>query len=98
MKKVCTLQWQKIASAKINGRYQTGSFYCQREQKMHMWLPFLLKIKIYKRMMMMIFREHLVLGTYARSFVFAIYFFVQCFISVLYKEGNILKARFDRLR
>ena len=43
---------------------------------------------------MMIFREHLVLGTYARSFVFAIYFFLQCFISVLYKEGNILKARF----
>ena len=40
------------------------------------------------------FREHLVLGTYARSFVFAIYFFLQCFISVLYKEGNILKARF----
>ena len=63
-----------------------------------MWLPFLLKIKTYKRMMMMIFREHLVLGTYARSFVFAIYFFLQCFISVLYKEGNILKARFDRLR
>ena len=44
----------------------------------------------------MIFREHLVLGlgTYARSFVFAIYFFLQCFISVLYKEANILKARF----
>ena len=42
----------------------------------------------------MIFREHLVPGTYARSFVFAIYFFLQCFISVLYKEGNILKARF----
>ena len=47
---------------------------------------------------MTIFREHLVLGTYARSFAFAIYFFLQCFISVLYKEGNILKARFDRLR
>ena len=26
--------------------------------------------------------------------MFAIYFFLQCFISVLYKEGNILKARF----
>ena len=39
-------------------------FYCQREQKMHMWLPFLLKIKIYKRMIMMIFTEHLVLRTY----------------------------------
>ena len=75
------------------GHDGTASFYCQREQKMHMWLPFLLKIKIYKRMMMMIFRKHLVLGTYARSFVFAIYFFLQCFISVLYKEGNILKAR-----
>ena len=25
-------------------------------------------------------------------------FFLQCFISVLYIEGNILKARFDRLR
>ena len=80
------------------GRYQTASFYCQREQKMHMWLPFLLPINIYKRMMMMIFREHLVLGTYARSFVFAIYFFLYCLISVLYREGNILKARFDRLR
>ena len=42
----------------------------------------------------MISREHLVLGTYARSFVFAIYIFLQCFILVLYKEGNILKARF----
>ena len=43
----------------------------------------------------MLFREHLVFGTYARSFVFAIFFFfLQCFISVLYKEGNILKARF----
>ena len=31
------------------------------------------------------------------SFVFAKYFFLQCFISVLYKEGNILKALFDRL-
>ena len=77
------------------GRYRTASFYCQREQKMHMWLPFcLLKIQIYKRMMMMIFMEHLVLGTYARSFVLANYFFLQCFISVLYKERNILKARF----
>ena len=26
------------------------------------------------------------------------FYFLQCFISVLYKEGNILKARFDRLR
>ena len=75
-----------------------GKISLQREQKMHMWLPFLLKIKIYKRIMMMIFKEHLVLGTYARSFVFAIYFFLQCLISVLRKEGNISKARFDRLR
>ena len=42
---------------------------------MHMWLPFLLKIKIYKRMMMMIFREHWVLSMYALSFVFGIFFF-----------------------
>ena len=46
----------------------------------------------------MIFRNHLVRGTYARSFLFAIYFFLQCFISVLYQGGNILKVRFDRLR
>ena len=75
-----------------------GKFLLQREQKIHMWLPFLLKIKIYKRIMMMIFREHLVLGTYARSFVLANYFFLQCFISVLCKEGNVSKARFDHLR
>ena len=80
------------------GRYRTATFYCKREQKMHMWLPFLLKIKIYKRMTMMIFGEHLVLDTYARSFVFSIYFFLQRFISVVYKEGNILKAQFDCLR
>ena len=75
-----------------------GKFLLPTGTKMHMWLPLLLKIKIYKRMMMMIFREYLVLATYARSFVFAIYFFLQCFISVLYREENILKARFDRLR
>ena len=80
-----------MASAKIYGRYETGSFYCQREQKIHIWLPFLLKIKIYKRMMMMIFRDNWVLSMYALSFVFGI-FFLRCFLSVLYKDGNILKA------
>ena len=68
------------------GRYRTASFCGQREQKMHMWLPFLLKIKIYKRMMMMIFREHLVGGTYARSFVFAIYFFFNVLFRYFIKK------------
>ena len=52
-----------------------------RDGTASMWLPFLLKIKIYKRMMMMIFREHLVLNTYARSFVFAI----NLFFNVLFR-------------
>ena len=50
---------------------------------MHMWLPFLLKIKIYKRMMMMIFREHWVLSMYALSFVFGIFF------SLLFTFGTV---------
>ena len=38
-------------------------------------------------------------GRYVRTFFCVCdYFFLQCFISLLYKEGNILKARFDHLR
>ena len=57
-----------------------------------MWLPFLLKIKTYKRMMMMIFREHLVLGTYAPSFVFAIYFFFNVYFGTLYRRKHFKSA------
>ena len=74
------------------GRYRTASFYCQREQKMHMWLPFLLKIKIYKRVMMMIFREHLVLGTYARSLCLRFIFFFNVLFRYFIKK-EIWKKR-----
>ena len=76
------------------GHYRTESFYCQREQKMHMWLPFLLKIKIYKRMMMMIFTEHLVLRTYVFLCLGFIFFFNVSFRYFIRRK--YLKARFDR--
>ena len=57
-----------------------------------MWLPFLLKIKTYKRMMMMIFREHLVLGTYAPSFEFAIYFFFNVLFRYFIKNEKFKSA------
>ena len=62
--------------------------------KMHMWLPFLLKIKIYKRMMMMIFTEHLVLRTYVFLCLGFIFFFNVSFRYFIRRK--YLKARFDR--
>ena len=94
MKTVCTLKSWKTASAKMYGRYRTASFYCQWEQKVHMWLPFLLKIKIYKRMMMMIFTEHLVLRTYVFLCLGFIFFFNVSFRYFIRRK--YLKARFDR--
>ena len=41
---------------------------------------------------MMIFREHLVLGTYARSFVFAIFFFFNVLFRYFIKK-EIFKKR-----